>query len=128
MISTKEIGDFKTPNRYWVSISEDYYIQNKDCLDWISGTLKGLTEPKGKTIKVFPSYKMARGWIDNNLYLGMDYDGIKVNCITVEDRLSGQVYEYIKAFYPSTAKVEEDQFTDTRFTEEEMAKRGLKFN
>ena len=126
-ISTLQIGDGKTPNRYWVSISEDYYIFNEEAggLDWISDHLK--LKPKFATIEVFPSFRMAKGWVNNNLYPGMKYAGIKANCITIEDRLSGQLFEWVKSFFPEIASVEEEQFEDIRFTEEALKKRGLKF-
>ncbi len=126
-ISTLQIGDGKVPNRYWVSISEDYYIFNEKVggMDWISDHLH--LKPKGATIEVFPSFRMARGWVNNNLYLGMKYDDIIANCITIEDRISGQVFEMVKSFFPEIASVEEEQFEDIRFTEEALKKRGLKF-
>ena len=47
-ISTAQIGDNKLPNKYWVSICEDYYITEDNCLNWISE--KNLFKPKSKII------------------------------------------------------------------------------
>lgn len=126
-ISTKEIGDFKTPNRYWVSVSENYYIfdQEECASEWISDKLK--IDSKGATLKVFPSFRMAQGWIENNLYLGINFNDIICNSITIEDRISGELFHWVKELFPKDATITESRFVDTRFTEEEMKKRGLQF-
>jgi len=127
-ISTKQVGDGKLPNKYWVSICNDYYYFNKenDVWDWI-GDLD-LFESEGKTIKAFTTFKGALNWIEENLYLGMDYDGIKINTITIEDRLSGEVYSHIRHFNPEDGSISDDSpYTDTKFTSDEMKKRGVEF-
>jgi hypothetical protein len=128
-INTKAIGDGLLPNRYWVSISNNYYYFNNEAggFDWI-GDLE-LFPVKGKTIKVFPSYKMAKGWIDNKLYMGMDYDGIRVNCITIEDRLSGEIFSQTKELLPDDGALAEGaKFEDLRFSIKMMADAGRNFN
>jgi hypothetical protein len=128
-ISTKEVGDGLLPNRYWVSISNNYYYFNSEAggFDWI-GDLQ-LFPVKGKTVKVFPSYKMAKGWIENNLYVGMEYEGIRVNCITIEDRLSGEVFSQTKELLPDDGALTDGaQFEDLRFTVKMMADAGTNFN
>lgn len=126
-ISTKQIGDFKTPNKYWVSISNDYYYFNpeSEAMDWISDL--ELFEVKGKTIKVFTTFKGALNYVENELYLGMDFDGIKVNFISIEDRLSGEVYCQVRRLSPENAEFGESFRQDTKFTEEELTKRGIAF-
>jgi hypothetical protein len=127
-ISTKEIGDGQLPNRYWVSISSDYYYYNREVggFDWISD-LK-LFEVQSKTIKVFPSYQMAKGWIDNNLYLGITHEDIRVNSIFIEDRLSGEVFSQIKELLPDDGHVSDKmQYEDLGFTRDKMAAAGAKF-
>jgi hypothetical protein len=128
-ICTKEIGDGLLPNRYWVTISSDYYYFNASSgsFDWISDL--NLFPVKSKTIKVFPSYKMAKGWIENNLYLGIEYDNIKVNFIAIEDRLSGELFSTIKELLPYDGDVNDRmQFEDLHFTIEKMVEVGAKFN
>jgi len=128
-ISTKEVGDGLLPNRYWVSISSNYYYFNNESggFYWI-GALE-LFPIKGKTVKVFPTYKMAKGWIENNLYMGMVYEDIKVNCITIEDRLSGEIFSQTKELLPDDgALTERAQFEDLRFSIKMMADAGQNFN
>lgn len=68
-ISTKQIGDGNLPNKYWVSISNDYTYFNPETqgYDWISD-LK-LFNVESKTIKVFTTYKNALTFATENLYL-----------------------------------------------------------
>lgn len=125
-ISTKQIGDGQLPNKYWVSIANDYYYINDGVMDWISD--KNLFEVKGKTIKVFSTYKAAQEFINDDLYLGMTYDDIKVNCISIEDRFTGQLYEQYRVFDAESATIEDYQIMeDTKFTVEAMAKLGAEF-
>jgi hypothetical protein len=124
-ISTKQIGDGKAPNKYWVSISSDYYYLNDGALDWISDNK--LFKDKGETIKVFTTYKGAREFVDNDLYMGMHYDDIKVNCITIEDRFSGQLYEKTREFDPESAEISEFETEDLKFSIDAMLKLGATF-
>lgn len=123
------IGDGKIPNRYFVSISNDYYYFNSKVggFDWISD-LK-LFKVKSKIIKNFATYKQAINFIDNDLYLGMEYGGIKVQSIFIEDRLSGELYHQYNSFDAENCHIEQYQIhEDTRFTKEELEKRSIKFN
>jgi hypothetical protein len=126
MISTKQIGDGKLPNRYWVSISENYYIQQGDYLNWISEAIPDY-KVGGETLVKLNTYTAARRWIDVHLTLGYKYEEIQVNCITIEDRISGEIYSHIQAFYPKEARVEDIEAVDTRFTAEKMAEAGQEF-
>ena len=127
-ISTKQIGDGKLPNKYWVSISEDYYYYQPDkdgaYLTWL-GDLD-LFEPKGKTIQVFDTYQEAREFVEDIIF---DYahDDIHVNSIFIEDRLSGQVFEKVKAFSPEHGQINTFHEDDVEFTRKEMEKRGESF-
>jgi hypothetical protein len=120
-------GDGKLPNYYWVSINDKYYILIDGCADWVDDHIKELPECKSKTIAVFDTYAKAKQWIDDNLYLGCKFDDILVNCITIEDRLSGQVFESIREFDPIDCTVSEFTYDDYKFTKERMAKLGVEF-
>ena len=92
-IPTVQIGDGKTPNKYWVSVSSDYYIEDKKerTLNWASDS-KFAPAVKGKTLKVFRTYEEAKAYADS-IELESKVQGVEANTVTVEDRLSGQVYE-----------------------------------
>lgn len=87
-----QIADGKTPNKYWVSVSSDYYVEDlKDrFLDWAS-SVKGITV-KNKILKRFDTYEEAKRFADS-ITLQSKVNSIEANTISVEDRLSGQVYE-----------------------------------
>lgn len=91
-VSTVQIGDGKTPNKYWVSVSSDYYIEDpkEGSLDWVSD-VKGI-KVKGKTLKQFDSYEEAKQFA-NSIKLRQKVNGIEVNTISIDDRLSGEIYE-----------------------------------
>lgn len=126
-VNTKQIDDGKLPNKYWVSIHEDYYIMTElGALEWISNYLKDF-KPKGKTFLPVTTYKYARE-IADDYCLGMEEDGIIVNTVTIEDRLSGQLYEKSQSFSPSNkTKMHEEEYEDTRFTETKMREKGYVF-
>lgn len=124
-ISTKRIGDGKLPNKYWVSISNDYYACHNGQCDWISDT--GWLEVKGKTIRIFNIYKQALAFVDNELPLGIDYNGIRVNSIVIEDRLSGEVYHKCYEIFIPSAESSETSTEDITFTKAQMLKQGKQF-
>jgi hypothetical protein len=127
-ITANQIGDGNLPNKYWVSISNDYTYFNPETqgYDWISD-LK-LFEVKGKIIKVFTTYKNALKFATEEIYLNQDYDGILIHTITIEDRISGEVFCKCYEFYPPSAELSESSREDIDFTEKELAKQGAKFN
>jgi hypothetical protein len=127
MISTLQIGDGKLPNKYWVSISNDYYYFNPEVhgYDWISD-LK-LFPVQSRTIAVFPTFDEAIKFIDNNLVLGGREDNINVNSISIEDRISGEVYHSTYEFYPPSGEISETGYTSTEFTEKKMREKGIVF-
>jgi len=122
-----EVGDGNLPNFYWVSISEDYYYMVEPATyDWASDHIKGF-KPKGKTLAVFPTYAEAKNFFDE-IYIGMDYDGIKVHTKTIEDRLSGQIANEIYHFHPEEPDSGfSDVHEDYGFTKEQMEERGAVF-
>lgn len=125
--ATKMAGDGKTPNKYWVTISSDYMYYNpkSEAMDWISD-LK-LFEVKGKTVDRFDTFKQAMEFCDNSLYLGMDYDDIRVNSMFIEDRISGEVYNRMYEFFPASGEVSEVSYQSTEFTEEKLKELGKVF-
>jgi len=120
-ISTQQIGDGKLPNRYWVSIHNNYYINTDNCHDWASDTRK--FKCKSKTIGVYKTYKKAREAFDG-IELEETIDGIKVMGKSIEDRLTGQLVEEVltevKTFEPIFNE-------DLQFTIDEMKKKNIKF-
>ena len=126
MISTKQIGDGKTPNKYWVSITNDYIYYNKDSevFDWISD-LK-LFDVKSDTLAQFETYEEALNYC-GEFYLGEEFKGITVNTITIEDRLSGELCCRQYEFSPENGMLREYSHEDTRFTKEALAKKHLAF-
>ena len=111
-----QVGDYKLPNKYWVTVHNDYYINNDGCLDWASDTRK--FKPFGKTIGVYSTYKKAREVFD-----GIEL-GDKIRGKSIEDRLTGQLCEEVleekKTFEPFFNE-------DLKFSQETMKKRGVLF-
>ena len=118
-ISTSQIGDNKLPNKYWVSICEDYYIVEDNCLNWISE--KNLFTPKSEVLGVFDNYKKAKD-LAESIELSFEILGVRANVITIEDRITGQLYERVKIFNPLRAKITEEIFEDLKFTEKRLGK------
>lgn len=123
-ISTKQIGDGKLPNRFWLSICNDYYYNSgSNSYDWISD-LKLFT-CRSKELAVYKSYEEAKKAADE-IYLGQEIDNITVNSIHIEDRLSGEVYEKARYFSPIDGKIWEDEHEDLSFSmKQEAALKGL---
>jgi hypothetical protein len=128
-----QIGDGKLPNKYWVSIFEDYYYYNKDIhgYDWMSEKLIDF-KGKGKTYKPFNTYKEAKEFF-NSLYINDIKDNILIKGKTIEDRITGQLCEEIyveEEICPCCKhKTEKDNLynEDLKFTKNEMSKRGYIF-
>lgn len=119
-ISTSQIGDNKLPNKYWVSICEDYYIVEDSSLNWISE--KNFFKPKYKELGIFKTYTEAKE-LAENIILGNGSYGLIANVVTIEDRITGQLYERIKVFNPLRASIYEEVFEDLKFTEKRLGKK-----
>jgi hypothetical protein len=125
-ISTTQIGDNKLPNKYWVSICEDYYISekmrdNSTCLNWISE--KDLFKPRSIEIGVYKTYTEAKEMAENIILGLIQPEGITANVVTIEDRITGQLYERVKVFEPLRARISEEVFEDLKFTEKRLGKK-----
>lgn len=112
-ISTKQIGDDKLPNKFWLSICNDYYYLNGDCWDWISD--KNLFKATGKTVGIFNTFEYAKQAADN-ICLGEMFDGVTANTVSIEDRLSGQVYEKSKYLEFEKGRLLENEQEDIGFS------------
>lgn len=135
------IGDGKFPNKYWVTISNDFYIQQGNSLEWASEIYPFKTWTK--TLKPFDTFKAARKYVKDIIdgrtkYTFSSYYPRKknVNMISIEDRLSGVIYDFVvKAKVRGTNIPIEDAIYDvdifenwdTKFTEKEMKKGGYEF-
>ncbi len=123
-ISTRRIGDGKLPNKYWVSISDDFlYESEPGTFDWNSDRDK--KETHGKTIAVFSTYKKAREFFDA-IDMGEWRDGILVNNKTIEDRLSG---ELTNETMQEIMRIElsPSSYEDLSFTQQTMSGKGVSF-
>ena len=84
--------DALLPNRYWVGVSNNHYYFTNEAggFDRING--HRLLPVRKKTVRAFPTYDMADRWVKENLYLGMHFEGITVNCVTIMDFLSSEYF------------------------------------
>jgi hypothetical protein len=139
-ISTQQIGDGKLPNLYWVSYTNDYYICRRQrdggmYCDWISGEL-GFNATSKTLQKIFKTFKEAMKKA-NELAERIDEDGdfgsqpkaTEINYVTIEDRMSGQIYEIGVHYYPESRvdRVEVFSDLDTCFTKQRMKELGAVF-
>jgi phosphoribosylamine-glycine ligase len=113
--ASKMVGDGKTPNRYWVSVSNDYnYVHKEDdgvsYIDYIGDIIEDWQKDysKGKMIGMFNSEKEAFECADS-FFIGEKFEDFTINRITIEDRLQGQVRETVLILDVETGKT----FVDT---------------
>jgi hypothetical protein len=132
-LSTTKIGDGKLPNKYWVGIHEDYYVETEPgTLDWASG-VKDI-KVDGRTVAVFKKYSDAKRFIEEeSILFVIDANasgdekkifGLTPRGTTIEDRISGEVYHYTLEEVNKLASFEREDF---RFTKEKMEEKGHKF-
>jgi hypothetical protein len=126
------IGDNKLPNHYWVSWHNEYGIIRYDKRDKsfqispASETIKNF-KTVGGTVAVFDTFEDAKQYAEDNLPLGSILDGATINCVDIEDRLSGQVWEWEHLVNVETGKCKDEVWDDTEYTRKEMQKRGATF-
>jgi hypothetical protein len=124
MLARKIVGDGKLPNKYFLSLSNDYLYFDGESSNWIGDLIKSF-ESKGGTIAVFNSYAEAKKYAES-VTLGEkgQFEGkiFNVNRVTIEDRLTGELYERTKTFFPETGNSIEEEHEDLRFTKEKIGK------
>jgi hypothetical protein len=129
MTAVNNVGDGKLPNKYWVSVSNDYYYYNaeENVSEWIGDVIRDF-KSKGETIDIaFNTYDDAKKYIEDNFYIDMKYKDYTINRITIEDRLSGELYEHTREFNPNDATVFDNEHEDTKFTENKLKEWGHQF-
>lgn len=132
-INEAEVGDGMVPNMYWVSWSNDFYICKDGMCDWASDTVK--FKVTGGTKGPFKTFSQAMRVLEDLAYENMEQSPRmeNMNFISVDDRLSGQIYERAIRAYETESMVgkgysyEIESYRDTKFTEENLAKRGMRF-
>lgn len=128
---TSQIGDNKLPNKYWVSVFEDYYYNEGNVYNWISNRDKDF-KGNGKTLKVFKTYKEAKDYF-NSISLRDTIQGIGVMGKSIEDRITGQLCEEViveaqTCLYCKHTREEDYFYTeDLDFTKKKMAQKGINF-
>ncbi len=94
VLARKKVGDGKSPNRYFVSVANDYsYVNEEGCVDWIGEAIKGF-KSRGETVAMFDRYQQAKecaiGLFDST---ERDEEGYyKINTVYVEDRQVGELF------------------------------------
>jgi len=128
-----QIGDFKSPNKYWVSWTDDFIIYKDGSGDWASDSVD--FKSVGSTNKIpFKSYEEARKYADELVgeVSPTGETGFK-NTISIEDRYSGEVYTAgviaikEKTRLGDSIKFDYDFREDLGFTKKEMIKRKEDF-
>lgn len=127
-INTNETENGLLPNRYRVSISNNYYCLNNETARLNSIGAVKLLPVKERMLKAFPAYDTAKYWAEHNLYLGMHYAGIEINCVTIEDRLSGELFDVTRELVSDGEACDYREHADLCFTFEKMAAAGISFN
>jgi hypothetical protein len=124
-MATKQVGDGKTPNKYWVSVASDYKIIRDGEVSNVGGAPGGTTN--SHTVRVFDTYKDATDYAKSIDFDSM-VDGVVVRSIIIEDRLSGVIAERILEEREITRReISEDVSEETEYTRQEMERRGQKF-
>ena len=123
----RQIGDGKLPNKYWVTVSDDFYVLKKHSMKAASesGNKQFKKQIKGifRTIGPFDSYAKAlkiaqEEYVDKNS---------NVRMVQIEDRITGQVYEdYLVAYHDKWGGWEfnNEQHENLSFTKKKL---GSKF-
>jgi hypothetical protein len=121
-VSTEQIGDGKLPNKYWVSVHNNFFYESKPGFwDWADG--RDGFKVEGKTFGPFSTYAEARKLFDS-IQAGELYDGIIVKGKTIEDRMSGEVAEETGH---EVTRFEYMETEDLEFTKKTMASKKVTF-
>jgi hypothetical protein len=111
----KHIGDGKLPNHYWVFHYDEKFCRNED------GELESNNDTelqKDSLLGEFKTYKEALQCVDTKAYYPH---------ITIEDRISGQVFESIVIVCPCCGKEDYETFSDINYTRDAIQKKGFSF-
>jgi hypothetical protein len=112
----KHIGDGKLPNRYGVFHYDEKFAKDDD------GNLVDINIIEENEINnllgEFKTYKEALNCVYEKAYLPR---------VTIEDRVTGFVYESLVIVCPCCNKEEYETYEDINYTREHIEKRGLVF-
>jgi len=114
--ASEMVGDGKTPNKYFLSTSNDFDVVHNGDDHGADEVIKGF-KSKGGTTKVFDTYHEAKEAADR-YSLGHQ----NINRVTIEDRITGVVYERVKRFNVDKCSVTEDEHEDIGYTKEKLGK------
>jgi hypothetical protein len=125
--ATRQVGDGKLPNKYWVSFYDDflYFNQETEGFDWDSERTG--RKPEGGTVRVFSTYGAAKRFFDA-VPIESYYEGMEVKSKIIEDRLSGEVCE--ETLHETIRPIQEyhsDVYETLSYTMKEMKRRGVHF-
>ena len=110
----KQIGDGKTPNKYWV-FQYDQKFENKEGEIQL---IKEDTETKDSLLGEFKTFEEALRCVDDKAYLPN---------VVIEDRLSGQVFEQMCIVCPCCGKEEWESHKDIKYTQKRLDELGIAF-
>ena len=129
----KMIGDGQFPNLYWVTTSNDFYVCKNGICDIANGV--GIKyKSKSKTYpKAFKTFGKALDFAEELIENIPDTPTPKsINNVTIEDRISGQVYECSIYAYPvdgllKNYEIHIERHNQSDFTKQIMEAAGKKF-
>jgi len=110
------VGDGKLPNKYFVGVSNDYEVYDKKNDETTSPFEKSkCLKPKFDIVHEDDDYDVAVDTAENNLgkMQGKGLKAFPATSVTVEDRLSGEVYKKSIGGYG---------YGDNKFSKEQEAK------
>jgi hypothetical protein len=108
----KHIGDGKLPNHYWVFHYDEKLKRDEDELESDNENVEG------GLLGEFKTYADALNCVDTKAYFPH---------ITVEDRITGTVFESMFIVCPCCGKEDYETIEDIKFTKDFIENRGLNF-
>lgn len=125
------IGDGKEPNKYWVTVSSDYFVYNPavEGFDWAGDVYPDHQVGKGETYGPFDTFGEAMQKFEEEVNGLVEPTEEGNHGAIIEDRISGVIYEGIyhettekKGRY-SIPRFDFQYHDDTRFTKETLGDR-----
>ena len=145
-MASEMVGDGKLPNKYFVFENYEFYVMEKPGrMDWAGDAGFKFAEGESETSldkpRMFDTYAEAKDYADSVELFEPEIDIKKkivetnqAHSITIEDRLSGELYMRTKELVFKKDRMgqeyfndSEETFEDTKYTQEEMEKRGEVF-